>query len=99
MRTLTPERQGLNGANSIYWQWPIQVREQRSAARRLPFERIAKTRHLHRHQYKIILAGEMFRCRLFHLGGGRKMDITVPFIDWRTMKYTRLNRLLPGGTR
>ncbi len=75
------------------------MREQCTTSRRLPFERIAKTRHLYPHQHKIILAGEMFCCGLFHLGSGRKMDIAVLLIDWRTMKYTRLNRLLPGVTR
>ena len=52
-----------------------------------------------RHEQQAGHAGEMQPRRLFRLGTGGKMDITILEIDGGAMKNTSLPRFMPQGFR
>jgi hypothetical protein len=78
-----PERQRLDANDRGKVKVAIKVRKQRSPARRLPFQAIAKFAAIDVHKQQVGLPGEMLRGGLNDLRGGRKMDETVAVVDLR----------------
>ena len=77
------ERQGIDALDGLERQLAIEMRKQRAAARRLPFQLVAKRVGIDRDQHQIALAGKPFRRGFGSLLGGGEMDEAVFRIDRR----------------
>ncbi len=76
-----------------YRQFRIEMRKQRTAARRFPFQLVAKCGCIDGHQHEVALPREMPGCRFRDLRGGREMDVAVAQVDRRPAEARR--RLRP----
>ena len=65
-----PERQRLHPGHGRDRQAPVEMREERAAARRLPAQRRPERMGIHRHQHEVALPGEVLRGRFGDLAGG-----------------------------
>src|ERR1700704_3608179 len=71
------ERQGIDALDGLERQIAIEMRKQRAAARRLPFQRVAQRIGIDRDQHQIALTGKPFRRGFGGLLGGGEMDETI----------------------
>src|SRR5215813_14824992 len=92
---IDPEGKRPNPQHGSEGQVAVKMRKQITAARDLPFQRIAERVCVDRDQHQILSPGKMPRCGLADLRGGREVDEAVARIDGRTAEYASTLRLAP----
>ena len=90
-----PQRESFHHLHRVQVKLAVEVREQRSAARRLPPQPVPETACLDGDEEQIALAKEVLLCRFNHLGGGGKMDEAVAAIDRAAMERAEAFSLAP----
>jgi hypothetical protein len=93
------EWQRIDAANHLQIEFAIQMRKQRAATRRLPFQFVAEGSRVNGNQHQVTLTREMFCRRFSRLIGGGEMDKTVTAIDRRTAVHPCALGLAPFGNR
>jgi hypothetical protein len=81
MAALRIKREWFDAQHRAELKGAVEVREQRAAARRLPFEVLAQHRGIDTHEQEIALSGEMLFRGLNRLRCGREMDEAVVAIN------------------
>src|SRR5215510_1677951 len=76
-------------------QFAVKMRKQITAARRLPFQRIAERIGVDRNQHQILSPGKIPRRGLADLSGGGEMDEAVARIDGSAAEHAGTLRLAP----
>ena len=95
MPPVRAERERLGPAHRAQRQLAVEMREQRAAARRLPFERRPERVGRDRDEHQVALAGEVFCHGFRDLVGGGKMDVAVGEIDRGAGEFARAFSRLP----
>ena len=81
MTAVVAKRHRLDPAHRGERQRRVEMREERAAARGLEAQRCSELCGIDRDQEEIVASGEVLRCRLGGLCGGREMDEAVAQID------------------
>src|ERR1700759_1858882 len=97
MAAIGAKGQGLDFRDGGQIERVIEMREQRAAARGLPFQACAERLGFEAHQQQVVLSGKMLRGCLLRLRGGGEMDIAVGEIDRRTAEDAGALGLTPEG--
>src|SRR5262249_19222318 len=92
---IDPEGKRLNPQHGREGQVAVKMRKQITAARDLPFQRIAQRICVNRDQHQILCPGKIPRCGVADLRGGREVNDAVARIDGRTAEYAGTLRLVP----
>ena len=86
MNAVGAERQRLDPERSGRIERRVEMREQRPAARDLPFERGAERLRVDGDEQQVALPGKMLRRGFPDLLGGGEMDIAVGDVDRRAVE-------------
>src|SRR5262249_47975893 len=92
---IDPEGKRPNPQHGSEGQVAVKMRKQITAARDLPFQRIAERVCVDRDQHQILSPGKISHCGLADLRGGREVDEAVARIAGRTAEYASTLRLAP----
>jgi len=77
------QRQRIDPQNRLHVEFAIEMRKQRAAARRLPFQLVAERVGVDRDQHQVALPGKPFRRGFGSLLGGGEMDEAVLMVSRR----------------
>ena len=87
--------QQINAYDGLRRKSAVEVRKQRPAARRLPFQGAAKPFGIDADQQQVVLTRKMLCCGFGNLGCSREMNEIVALIDLGAEKYTGAFGLSP----